>query len=55
MGDKGPSINYVGSLRGRGAAKSLFLPTMPNVFAYEGGEGESKIQKTLKRSCLKHL
>ena len=39
----GPSINYVGSLRGRGgSANHLFLPIMPNMFAYEGGVKNSK-------------
>ena len=30
-----------------GSAKSAFLPTMPNLFAYEGGEGGSKIRKIM--------
>ena len=48
---KGPSINYVGSLRGRGSANHQFLPIMPNVFAYEGGEGGQEFEK----SCLRSL
>ena len=47
----GPSINYVGSLRGRGSANHQFLPIMPNMFAYEEGEGGQKFEK----SCLRSL